>query len=813
MKTRVGLVWLVGVLFLLIFGWHGEVRAQVVDQEEGVVPSHSTVGELGSWTVIYRLDEDMEMGGGIKVQFPVSWFVFPWPYRKPVQIGGVEQPHCVMARTSKTGAGIVLSVDNHGVDGQYHRFGRTFVGILEGQALETGQLISVTFANTQAPTISGVDEIGIALDLNGDGDFRQVSDPLLDIQPGPMTSLRVIAPSQAAIGEPFTFRVVAFDEYENIASSLPRNIDFHSTDVKADLPLPPFGKLDNGAQIFTATLHTTGIQYLSIAGGTGLSGPIKSNPIRVEASLPDRKVFWGDIHSHSAISHDGVGQPENAFAYAQKTGLDFYALTDHANADDGSEGLTDTEWRSVQNLVQDLYEPDDFVTFLGYEWSACAPYGHRNIIYRDSFGPLFRLRAYPTIQIMWQAFADAGVEALTIPHHTAIVWGDNTLLGSMTVCGGRSPYVDWSFSHHAFQNAAEIYSLHGSDEYYGSPLSYEKVDFVPGCSSNLGPYYVRDGWAGGQRLGVIGSSDNHTTQPGLPYGGLTAVYAPGLTREAVFDAIADGHTYATTGARILLEFTADHHWMGESYVTDAPPRFTVKVAGTGALDYVELIKYTGETYDMVYGASGLAEDTFTFDFVDPALAHPSLYYVRLKQADKVGGRDVMAWSSPIWITPTADLDVNVRVEPRELSPGQSLAYTITYSNTGLVTAEDVYICNMLSPYISTPPWIQTVEASETRICYGVGDLSMGQSGAWSTNFFVDEDVPWGQTTVTNTVEITTSSQEVDMNNNISTAKINLTRYHWLHLPLVMRGIPPMALSDSLSEMLEFTRGFDVGKMD
>jgi hypothetical protein len=104
MKANIRSVWLVGVLFLLIFGWHSEVRAEVIDQESGVILLHAKVGEQGDWTVVYQIDESgMETGGGLKVQFPASWFVFPWPHMKYVQTSDVDRPHYVTARTSRAG--------------------------------------------------------------------------------------------------------------------------------------------------------------------------------------------------------------------------------------------------------------------------------------------------------------------------------------------------------------------------------------------------------------------------------------------------------------------------------------------------------------------------------------------------------------------------------------------------------------------------------------------------------------------------------------------------------------------------------------
>ena len=76
------------------------------------------------------------------------------------------------------------------------------------------------------------------------------------------------------------------------------------------------------------------------------------------------------------------------------------------------------------------------------------------------------------------------------------------------------------------------------------------------------PTAPRDGWMTGQRMGTIASSDNHCARPGREGFGVLAVYAPALTREAVFDAIHRRRTYGTTGSRIVLDFTLNGTPMG-----------------------------------------------------------------------------------------------------------------------------------------------------------------------------------------------------------------------------------------------------------
>ena len=602
----------------------------------------------------------IQAGGGVQVQFPAGWFVSPWPYPKALQSEDPSQPDHVGAATSSAAASLLLKQSPYGIDGQYHRFARTLAVYVEGGELAAGDVISLTWANTRAPQVAEVDCVRLAVDAGRDGQFDELPGaPCLPVEAGPPARLRLIAPSQATAGAPTTFRLVALDGYENATGQFQGSVTFRSTDGQAGLPAPyTFSATDGGTRVFTATLRTPGVQTIEATVASAAWGQaVRSNPVQVSPTPAEMQLLWGDVHSHSALSHDGIGRADSAFRYArQVSGLDFYALTEHSRADDGSVGLTDGEWTALQTLVAESYEAGVFVPFLGYEWSGHAPYGHRNIVYRAPTGPIFRRGDYNDLSALWQAFAGAGLDVLTVPHHTAIVWGGDPRWPADWAAPDYSPYVDWSYASPTFQRAAEVYSLHGAGEFYGNPLAYEDVAYgLPGATSHPGPHYLRDGWAAGQRLGVVASSDNHTAQPGLPHGGLTAVYVPEPTREAIFEALAAGRSYATTGARLLLEFRADGHWPGEAYETDDPPVLDVRVVGTADLDYVELIRFDGESYAALHQVTSVEGAEVSFRFVDATLAQTSLYYVRAGQRGQVGGREVLAWSSPIWITLTADL--------------------------------------------------------------------------------------------------------------------------------------------------------------
>lgn len=368
----------------------------------------------------------------------------------------------------------------------------------------------------------------------------------------------------------------------------------------------------------TSTDAWSGWQRISLPRDVAPS-PVRP---RIVVDEQDYRLFFGDVHAHTALSADAEGEMDELLRYARdKAGLDFVALIDN---DCYQCPLMATEYEVSRELNERSNQPGRFVTLPGYEWTLWNqprvphPY-HRSVLFPGESELIRHVDpGKPTTEEMARRVAELG--GLLFTQHWDWTLTDSPAEAGLEVCSAWQYYID-------------------------------KPE----------PFF-RDLTAG-RRLAFVGGSDSHRRNPGL-CGALTAVYATELTREAIFEALRQRCCYATTGSKIVLDVRVNGAPMGSEITSADAPTVGVLARGTRPLRRVAI--WRGEC-----GAGGTVREVFaqrvsapeaTLWWTDPEPVLGTAFYHVAVEQDGQDGQDTpypsnlvtaegcRAWSSPVWVS-------------------------------------------------------------------------------------------------------------------------------------------------------------------
>ncbi len=635
-------------------------------------PNHSVrVSSWGTFTLTYQVGEaGLPVGARLEVRLPVvSTGVVFW---SDVQTTDPLGAGYLTMTCSRPGAKLAVLFTER--QRELHRV----VVELREAALKKGDTITLVYGDTRyGGQGTHVPEWGaprpqrfyFLVDAQGSGDYALLRDPpTVQLVAEEAVRLEVNASATARPGEPFRITVRAVDRLGNLVTGYRGEVRFSCNAPHVELPDSyRFTEADQGAHTFTGVATQPGVITIAVRDDRRRRG--HSNPIGV-GWLPDMHIYFGDLHVHTQLHrHDDLSDGSDldyVYWYARDVvGLDFAAPTNH------DIYLTDEEWRITQRKAAEHNDPGRFVSFLAYEWTSSAAstqgfsaWGHRNVLYLGDEEPLFRCMdpRTKTLDGLYAALADR--EAIVIPHHPM----------------DQVHPMRWDQHDPHLERLAEIYQVRGPQERW-PPRRVDTRTDPPH------PLSVQAALARGYRMGLVASTDNHLGQPATPYRrdrrqqywdrpGITAVLAPELTREALFQALRARRVYGTTLARLLVDFRMDGHFMGEEYETSIPPVAYIRVVGTAPIARVTIVRDNqdivvfpgggGRSSSRGRGAEGqdrpLREEAahrllfpavsqsrrdskVELTWVDPYYLGEHFYYVRVEQED-----GEMAWTSPIWVT-------------------------------------------------------------------------------------------------------------------------------------------------------------------
>lgn len=491
--------------------------------------------------------------------------------------------------------------------------------------------------------------------------FVRVSGVLaVDVTGGPIDRLQVFAPPSVPAGKDFSITIKAEDRHGNVAALYQGELKIELTDDEIASGPEEIGFTGPGGVITVEGFRAFSrglVRVIAIDSVREIR--YVSNPVLI-TTHDQEQLYFGVIHGHTSCS-DGLGSVEDYYACMRDDNrLDFGAVSDH----DHSWETTDEHWCEIGRVTEAANDSGRFVTLLGWEWAKWRRNGagDRNVYYDTDDQPMYRScdEHYPTPEDLFEALE--GHRAIVIPHHTA----------------STGNFCDFTVHDPEKERLVEIYSIWGNSEcsaHDGNPFPMRPPSIPPSGftdapmdSGEVPAGFVQRALAMGRRLGFTGGGDNHLGHPGdataigaEPFryrDGLMGVWAPELTREAIFQAMYDRHTYATTGARMLVLFRVADAFMGdEVQVGDRPELMEARsieafIAAESKLAQVDVVRNNEVVHSFRPEESEATLEWTDEEPLEPLALTPVdadqppfvFYYLRVLQAD-----GQMAWASPVWL--------------------------------------------------------------------------------------------------------------------------------------------------------------------
>jgi hypothetical protein len=345
---------------------------------------------------------------------------------------------------------------------------------------------------------------------------------------------------------------------------------------------------------------------------------------KVEAGGRTYRIYRGDLHRHTDISTDGMGDGSilDLHRYGiDAAAMDFIIISDHNMGNDNEYCW----WRTEK--ANDLYTfPGSFISVYGYERSVPYPNGHRNVIWTERGHKTLPL---PNPAIPAQMQADTGKVYAYLKQTNGICTSHTSATGQGT---------DWKEHDDALEPVVEIFQgFHASFEAPGAPR------IVDANSDVVHTSFKPDGYVSlalekNYRLGFQASSDHVSTH--VSY---ACILAEEFSRKGLVDGLKKRHSYAATDNIILDVRAGDGNIMGDEIRT-LKPKFQVVVIGTGPIDTVDVLR-NGKVVHSEKAGKEPTEARFQWEDAEPIKGEQaSYYYVRVLQKD-----GQMAWASPIWL--------------------------------------------------------------------------------------------------------------------------------------------------------------------
>ena len=589
-----------------------------------ITPEKVIAGSRQNFTIRYVVgDAGIATGGSLCIFTPYSSWTPPELEEHTVTLTHADDS------THNAGIETKLVPHSHSVFGFFY-----MVRVKTGE-LQAGDVICIRYGAKSKIGVQTYPKDRVyfttLIDANASGifyPFPYENVPRVQICQGMPNRLRIVVPMVTRPGEVLIVRGLVLDNNYNPALQ-----GLESPVILKIKSLHPVKSSQNIFELETSansegrfTFENVMIPKVGYFAITVQSDGLTSATLVVKCAEDQKTgLYWGSLHGHSEMS-DGEFSPEEYFRYGREDGLvDFCSLTDHDwELFEHYRNRCKGGFPRVQQLAEQYNESERFVTISAYEWMGVNQVGHINVYYNNkrTDNPMY----VGEVAILERTDADTPEKLVEIYKGR-----DDVMLIPHTSHGTTWPVYDPKL-----MRLMEIYSCWG-------------------CSENhlSGAGGARAGLEKGFEMGFIGGADSHHGSPGhtghpskyhcLPdREGFAAVYANDFTRDSIFKAMKMRRCYATTGERILLEFSIDNYTMGQSATVKSVCKMAVRgvAGGSQPITKIELIcdgKPVAKGH--INGLMGFLEVEIS------TMPGKHYYYLRVTQKD-----NEQAWSSPIWLS-------------------------------------------------------------------------------------------------------------------------------------------------------------------
>ena len=386
------------------------------------------------------------------------------------------------------------------------------------------------------------------------------------------------------------------------------------------------------------------------------------------------RLYFGELHSHTAEYSDGTGTLEQALEHAKNAEqIDFLAVTDHSNyydtKDNPNGDMTDaskgkmtadgskTLWQEAKETAEQ-YADDTFIPIIGYEMTWSGQYGHINTF--NSFG--FESRNVPKYVVKGGpglvAYYDRLVEVAGIDKEN----GRKTTINQFNHPGTTfGTFEDFAHYKPSYDDLITMIEVGNGEGKVGGSMYWPSYQYYTMA--------LDKGW----HLAPTNNQDNHKGGWGDSNTCRDVIYTDNFTEEGIYDAMRNMTMYATEDNDLEIYYTLNDQVMGSILSLDSTEKLHISVEFRDPTDKVQKVSVIANGDVTVESKTFNAQSGKWEIELDN---NYSYYYVRVDEVDA----DI-AVTAPVWTSETVKvgmgpIEKNTAVELKD----EPITFTVPLYN-------------------------------------------------------------------------------------------------------------------------------------